>query len=430
MKMKYLPLLLLSFAVLSACDAEMEDGSEETDRTEEETTDQASVLIPRDFTLNKLSIEADSEDLTVRYVNNEWIGTGVENPHTPSISRFVDELYELTGTPSEREPQEDAELTLTLSNNEDSLELDLYPSESFIEKDGNYFEVAEWPQSLSPFDPIFLEEPLTFELEGLEEVVIEKGVQVFTLNQETTMNEVERMPFVSGWYVHGDFETAFSAEYYWMEDLLTNLYTLRGYPTEETLEESGQRIRLKDGESQESVTIGQEVDDQFTLIHLSDQNYRVPSQLLDIFDVELFTMVDNFVALIPLDTVQTVGIMTNEETIHLSVDRTAEAGKVVHTFYVNDKEIDEDVFRRTYQYLARLAYSERIEERDNADIQEEDSDVTIHYTYLLDGEEVEKTVSFVPEESSSDYFVINDGIVEFKMTDERLNDMLEAFLNL
>lgn len=430
MTFKYLTLLLLLFPVLSACDAEMEDGNEETDRTEEETTDQASVLIPRDFTLNELSIETESEDITVRYTNNEWSGTGVENPHTPSISRFVDELYELTGTPSEGEPEENADLTLTLSNDEDSLELALYPSESIIEKDGNYFKIAEWPQSLSPFDPIFLEEPLTFELEGLEEVVIEKGVQVFTLNQETTMNEVERMPFVSGWYVHGDFETAFSAEYYWMEDLLTNLYTLRGYPTEETLKESGQRIRLSDGESQESVTIGQEVDDQFTLIHLSDQNYRVPSQLLDIFDVELFTMVDNFVALIPLDAVQTVDIVTNDENIHLFVDRTVESGDVDNRFYVNDKEIDEDIFRRTYQYLARLAYSERIEEKDKAHIQAEASDVTIHYTYLLDGVEVGKTVSFVPEESSSDYFVINDGIVEFKMTDERLNDMLEAFFNL
>lgn len=430
MKIKYLTLLLLSFAVLSACDTEMEDGSEETDSTEEETIDQATLLIPRDFTLNELSIEADSEDITVRYVNNEWSGTGVENPHTPSISRFVDELYELTGTPSNRAPQEAADLTLTLSNNEDSLELNLYPSESFIEKDGNYFEVAEWPESLSPFDPIFLEEPLTFELEGLEEVVVEKDDQTFTLNQETTMNEVESMPFVSGWYVHGDFETAFSAEYYWMEDLLTSLYTLRGYPTEENLEESGQRIRLNDGESQESVTIGQEVDDQFTLIRLSNQNYRVPSQLLDIFDVELLTMVDNFVALIPLDTIQTVDIVTSEETIHLSVDRTAEAGEVNNTFYVNDKEIDEDIFRRTYQYLARLAYSERIEERDAADIEEEDSDVMIHYTYLLNGEEVEKFIYFVSEDSSNDYFVINEGIVEFKMTDERLNDMLEAFSNL
>lgn len=428
MKFKYSLLVLLSLLVVSACDRE----GDETREVTEEPTNQTQSIVPRDFTLNEVSIETDVDEIEINYINNEWEGTGLDQPHSQSISQFINELYLLSGVPSDLETEEEPDLTITLANNEENIEIEIWQnlSQPLIRKDGNYFEIAEWPHSLSPFDPIFLEEPLSFGLETLQEIVINDAGQEYIINQETTMNEVERVPFVSGWYVHGDFDTAFSAEYYWVEEVLTSFYTLRGYSTEETLVESGQRITLSDSESQEQIIIGQEVDKKFTLVELGDQNYLVPSQLLDVYDAGLLTMVDNFVALIPLDAVQTVDILTNEKDIHLSIDRTVESGEMKSSFFVNEKEIEEEVFRRTYQYLARLAYSERLEESDISQINIEDSEVTIHYTYTVDGEEVGKSIYLVPVENSDEYFVINEDIIEFKMTNDRLNEMLEAFLTL
>lgn len=432
MTIKYGLAALLSLFILTACNPETEEAAEEPETIEEEPTNQMQSIIPRDFTLNELSIEADSDEIEIHYINDEWVSSGLDDSHSPSISQFIDDLFLLRGMPSEDEPDEESDLTVTLANDEKSIDLVIWHNKNYslIESEGNYFEVDEWPLTLDPFDPIFLEEPLNFGLGTLQELVFDNTQEKYKLNQETTMNEVERIPFVSGWYVHGDFNTPFSAEYYWLEDLFTSIYSLRGYPTEESLGESTQTLTLNDGESQEQVIIGKQVDDTFTLVNVKNQNYRVPSQLLNRYDVELLSIVDNFVALIPLDAVQTVDILTDEEDIHISVDRLIESGEVKSTFYVNDEEIEEEIFRRTYQYLARLAYSERIEESDMFQINPEDSEVTIHYTYMVDGREVEKSIYLVPEESSGDYFVINGDIIEFKMTNERLEEMLNAFSSL
>lgn len=422
-----LPFLLPLVAVfiLMACNKKTEET--EIDETGETEAPQLVYAIPRDFTLNALTIEGEADMIDLSYDGEKWEGSNENEFDSQSIDAFVDDLYQLRGLPTEELTEEEG-VTITLANAKEKHALFIWESEGdrYLSVDEQSYVVDEWPASLSPFDPIFLHAPLQVELEDVEEIEFEDATTFYTLNQETRMNEVERKPFISGWYIHGAFETPFSAEYNWLQRFVSQLTTLRGYPTEQDIEETQQTIRLS---NELQMWIGQEVDERYTLVALSTHEtpYLVPTQLLDVFEMDLLSRVDNFIALLPVDNVQEVSILTEDVKLAIRITHSSEEGS---TFYVNDEEIEEATFRRTYQYLARLAYSEALDEEEKSNVSTQDSDVLIHYTYLVDGEVKEKTIRFVAIADSSDYIVINDGIIEFKMTDDRLKDMLEAFHSL
>lgn len=428
-------IVLLSLTTLAAC-----TDSEETDSTEpveqnnntEQTTDQAQYLLPQSLSVQSLSIQDESQDILLEYKENSWEATGLENPDPSAISNLVEELLNIVGKPVEEEFA--GETTLTLTSSDESINIVLAGEEraDLIQVDEQVFEVEERPLALNPFNPIFLEESVELGIEGLNEIRFYRDGELVKLSQTTDMNEVEKLPFISGWYLNDVYETDFSIEYYWMNTVFSQFTELKAMATDTESGVSDHRITLSNGEAEEILHIGESIEGGNTLVYLEnqDQTIAMPTQVVQLSQFEPLDIVDNFIALIPLDAVENIKISTPENKYSIRVERTvdvtADATDISSVFYLNDEEIEESVFRRTYQYLVRLSYSEPLTPEEKQQTDGEDA-IDLTYDYLLEGETVRKEIKLVPFENSNEYSVINDGIEEFKMTDEKLKELFDAF---
>ncbi|WP_080145906.1 hypothetical protein [Marinilactibacillus piezotolerans] len=441
--MKHKKMYCLTLAALlllaAGCDQSSSDSNSETEsETETEITEaeQRSYVIPEEFPVRSLDVATEEDMIELTYQNGEWVAEGLENPHTPSISTFVDELFSLQGVPTETKSPADGAVSIQLSNEENDFTLEVWSSneQHYINVSEETFKVEELPLSLQPFDTSFLEEPIAIGLNELTEIEFNEGEETVRLNQETTLNEVEKLPFISGWYLHDVYETPFSIEYQWMEKLLGSFYQLRGPAADTPAANPVQTIILKNGQEQETLMIGESEDGRYTPVTLKEQNqhYLVPNQLLAQYTFEPLNIVDNFIALIPLNAVQTVTIKTEEteyviEAEHELALNEAEETTLNSTFYLNEQEIDGEIFRRKYQYLARLSYSEKATPEELAGIDEAESTITIDYHYLNDGQTVSERVEFIPIENEDSYIVLKDGRTEFKASDDKLQELFNAF---
>lgn len=428
-------LILLSLITLTACtDSEETDSTEPVDEenNSEQMSSQVQYILPQSFSVQSVSIETDSQEVLLDYKENNWEATGLENPDPDSIALLVEELLNIVGKPVEEEFV--GETTLTLYGSDESIEVIVAGKETanLIQVDEQVFEVEDLPLTLDPFNPVFLEDSLELGIEGLNEISFEHDGETVRLSQSTDLNEVEKLPFISGWYLNDVYETAFSIEYYWMNTIISQLTELKAVHTDAVSEAYTQKITLRNGESEEILHIGENSEGGNTLVYLEnqDQTIAMPTQVAQLFQFEPLEIVDNFIALIPLDAVETVNLSTPEEDYTIQVERTVDVTdddtEISSTFYFNDEEIEESIFRRTYQYLARLSYSEPLTPEEKQQTDGEDA-IELTYDYLLEGKTVKKEIRLVSLENSKEYSVVNDGIVEFKMTDEKLEELFDAF---
>lgn len=428
-------LLSISLLTLASCTNGQNDDNAESvgeQSNKEQTAEQAQYVLPQKFSVQAIAIETESEDILLEYENDTWEATGLENPDAESISLFAEKMLSIVGTPVDEQLSE--KTTFTLSNSEESIEVALGNAGevSLIRVDEQVFEVAKMPLEMKPFASVFLEESVKLGIDEWNEIIFENEEETITLSQTTSMNEVEKLPFLSGWYLNDVFETDFSIEYYWMNTLLGQLTELKAIPSDSTVETTTQRVILKGNEFEEILHIGKESQNGKTRVYLEnkDQTVVMPSQITDLFQFKPLEITDNFVALIPLDAVETIEINTPNKDYSIRVDRSFEVTdnetEITSSFYLNDEEIPEKEFRRTYQYLARLSYSDVLTENEKQQMDEE-APIEFIYEYMVDGETLEKSVKLLPIEGSEEYGVEKDGIVEFKMTDEKLNEMFTAF---
>lgn len=428
--------LFCMLGFLGACSNEQDSTSTNEEANETVETEQLDYIIPEDFSVRSIEMITKEHEINLSYQNEEWETEGLEQPDPTAISDFVNELFNIKGIKIEKGNIEGDPIYLSLSNKQNKYDVEIWSrdGEYFASVNDQAYKVSELPITLKPFDKSFLEQPIQTELDEITEIQFFQNDKTVVLNKQTTMNEVEKIPFISGWYLHETYDTSFSIEYRWMEKVLESFRELHGYETTQTLDEVIQTITLKNQDTQEILSIGPSDDNQYTLVAFPDRQtqYLVPNQLMELYQFEPLEVVDNFIALIPLDAVQTVSIKSEDKEYYIKAEHNLdlnqeEKTELESTFYLNNKEIDNDVFRRNYQYLARLSYSEELtpEEIEQVDLSE--STVTIDYSYLNKGETINKRIALIPEEDGTQYIVANDGIIEFKMTDEKLKELFEAF---
>src|SRR5699024_7424975 len=104
-------------------------------------------------------------------------------------------------------------------------------------------------------------------------------------------------------------------------------------------------------------------DEESVLVHLEEANksYRIPLLLARTFQLTAFDITDNFISIIPLDSLRQVELKTAENTLLIEANHEVttndedEVG-VSSTFFLNGDQLDETAFRKNYQYLAALKY--------------------------------------------------------------------------
>ncbi|MCC5895944.1 MAG: hypothetical protein JJU16_10815 [Alkalibacterium sp.] len=426
---------ILPVAILFLAGCNEPEGQTDSDtHTAEESV---QFIVSQTLSPTELTIVSGEETVEVVYQDEQWQSEELDVADERAIAFFIEDLIGLKGTRITEEPASTESLTIKLGNAEDTIDIKVWDTDSDkgVQVNNTMYKVNELPDTLSPFNKVFLEPALIIGNDSFEKITF-KDEDELTLDQTTGMLEVETLPFISGWYLHGPYETDLSIEYTWMGQLLESFARLHGIETENEIEDATQTIEIAGAQNGETLEIGDSDETGFSLLKVVsvNQHYLVPTQLLERYQFDPLAVVDNFVALIPLDAVETVKIEGQTDQFMIDVEREFSLDEdddviVEHTFYFNNKEIEEGIMRRAYQYLARLSYFSEITEEDQKSPGDRDL-ITLTYGYINEGEPVERVIKLYPTLDSGTYIVDNDGVEEFTLTDEKLNDLFEAFREL
>lgn len=408
---------------------------------EEEIDDEeqvATYLFQEELLVRTMEIIDKDQTIELSYKNGKWETVGLDNPDELSIDLFIEELAKLRGILVEysNEIEHLFETSITVIKMESSvqenvtIEINEEEREYFAKINDQVFLLENPPQSLQQFDRSYLEKPIPVRAGNIHEIIFDNDGEKVVLNQRSNMRRVETAPFISGWYLHEVYETNFSIEYQWMDSLLESFSFMRGEETDQIVESVHQIIYLMSDDYEEVITIGHEVGD-YHVAHVKseDAHFLIPANIVQHYQFEPLDIVDNFVALIPLDVVQEIHIESETDLFIINAEHEIVTDEedigLSSTFYFNGEEIEEQPFRRMYQYLARLSYSTEY----NEEFIDQDSSgiVSIVYSYLSEGELVQKSIELVPINEKTEYVVIVDGEYEFKMDDKKLEEMLEEF---
>lgn len=430
-RFKSLLFLTILIAVLPGCNDSVEQIDSETLSNEESV----QFILSQSIMPTELTVVTENETIQTTRTNNHWQSEELAQADERAIAYFLEDLRGLKGKRVERDLETPEDLSIHLADGEYNIEILLWNNEeeAIVQVNDVNYQVEQLPASLSSFNKIFLEPAIELNTDSVEEILFSDDEEEISLNQTTEMLEVERIPFISGWYLHGPYETDFSIEFNWMGQLLSSFIRLHGVETEQEIESIVQTIEINSSESSETIHVGNVNEEGFSLIKVErqDQHYLVPTQLIDYYQFEPLSIVDNFVALIPLDAVEKIEIDDGTDHFMIEVERDFlldddDEVTVEYLFYFNNEEIEENVMRRAYQYLARLSYhSELTDEYES--LRSDNNVVDLTYYYINEGENRQKIIKLYPITDTTSYIVENDGVEEFILTDERLNDLFDAF---
>lgn len=429
--------LLIGF-FLAGCSEDMA-----TAPTEKSTSSKTIALFQEFTNLTEASLTGE-EEINLAYTSTGWISSKEELIDQNAADQLMSGLVQLTGTKVEEAEtrslsKETPFLTATLVNGDkEEKTLQFVENENgqifAMENEESVYQLNEFPNELKQFSGILLQAPIELAGEELKEIKYENGDATFVLNQETTLSEVETSPFISGWFLHSDFQTEFSVEYTQMQQIQSALTTLRGDKIggiEPDVFSSPITIHLTGKTKQETLLIGNGVKSaEYTYVKKeSDQSvYQVPNVLIEQLTFEPTKLVDNFISLLPLTAVESVEIQAEgEKTVieaeHEVMDGEEDQLEIVSNIFVNGKQINTDAFRKTYQHLAMLSYEGELEDYQ---VPEEavEGEITILYTFKNNGDVLTNQIRFVPYEDGV-YAVVKNNVVEFTTSVAQLETMLQ-----
>lgn len=439
--------ILTALLLIGGCTGTESEQEISENEVNQDTEENKSIQLMDDITgLRSVTLQAE-EEITLHYQQQEWASTDLEKVDQTAVNKFLTDILSLQGTATDWTDELEAAfqsplLIIGLTGETDEKKV------TFAEQNEIFFAVREdtnevyqldsIPPSVKNFLPSLLETSIPLAVETISEIVItQSDGKKITLNQETEMDKVETSAFLSGWFMHGPYETEFSVEYTIMETLLATLINLKGMQSEETSEIDQPHIvlELSDGENTESLIIGKKNEEGTAyLVQIDSHNelYEVPSHLIDQFSFEPLAIVDNFISLLPLSAIQKITIDDNRnDPIHitaeheLSEDENDEA-TIRSEFFVNENKVKEETFRKTYQYLAVLSYHAELNEQEKQ-IQPNEDTLQIRYDYQNDGETETNEIFLVPSGDDDTYIVMKNGISEFSVKKDDVDLMLDQF---
>ncbi|MCM8711474.1 DUF4340 domain-containing protein [Clostridium sp. SYSU_GA19001] len=181
------------------------------------------------------------------------------------------------------------------------------------------------------------------------------------------------------------------------------------------LDKPSLELLVKDSKSELHLYFGKDIDEQHVAFKVagSPEVYSMEKSNMEALNVKPFDIVDKLVYLPSIDTVDGINIEQGSQKDVLSLSRTTkkaekegEKDETVTTYKVNDKEVQEDSFKKFYQAIIGL----KAEGINDKKLQEK-PDIRIVYT-LNQGDKKNTVISFV-NYNTDFYAVFVDGKTEF-----------------
>lgn len=452
MSKRFVALLACTLLALLGTGAIFNEINSNTDKSLQEknvSAFEASIVEPfaQLESLSELMIEVGKETYTFKSDGTQLLSEELPEADQESLWDLLGQLISLQALTMEESPEHQALEKLAcyhlISDDSFMIELALYAfaeQESYIgvvtttdgaQETEQILEFPTVPVAITNFSPSYLAPALDFKLDTLSKITYQSAEHTFSLSHESELSAVEQSPFISGWFLHDLYETNFSVEYQQMEQFLLGLNRLNA-------------TELIDFASDDTALFQLVLQDATQYVHLSfyegadylmnvywqetDTWYEVPQSLVEPLMLDMTTLWDNFIALIPLDAIEKITIEGLEqiEILHTSTVE-ADTETISHEFKLNGQQIDETIFRKVYQYLAALAYEAPLTQ--TIDTNQLEAALTITYHFVSEGTPLAHVIEFY-ELSDDQYAVVKNGIQEFSITKAAILDMLEQLTNL
>lgn len=423
--------------------------SEVTEESKDSSTENSSEYLLADVQEIKAANIKYPDEIHLTFKGQEWETNDLSDVDQEAVNEFLTETMTLSGEITEEIKEnnlDESSLILAIEfidGENQKTELEIYEiQKTFYGRVDSLKDIYRLPaisNEMHYFESFLLDKSIPTAVEDISEISIKNNdEEEILLNQTTSMNEIERSPFISGWYLHEVYETNFSIEYRVMEDILHTLKNLKGLPIENinSLEEYDKVIQISDQENTDYLYIDSK-NSQENLgrvwVESTKTVYEVPIFLLNTFSFDPLEVVDNFISVIPLDAMQEIIIEEEgEETIKVKATHDLIEGEedleMSSSFFVNDEEVEENNFRKAYQYLIGLSYEQELTEALRAS---KDSEETIKFLYKYKNadEIIQSEILFQPSNDEEKYMVTKDGMTEFIIDRQEVEEALEQFQN-
>ncbi len=317
---------------------------------------------------------------------------------------------------------------------------------SFYKEHDDYYGITgQGTYKLSNFDVVSDFSPIYFnggallaeDTEALRRVNFSTATKEYFITKDKgTLSDVETTPFISGWYLHDYFKTPRSVEYYTMEQILKSAVLLPSHKINsvpsgsDMLSPISVVFEYDDGDDQQFSIVAYNEAVQSYFVEYQNSLYEVPKNVVSVFVKEGLQLVDRFLYILPLDAVTAVDIQrTKGEDYHLLIEHDVTQSGLTSTFFLNDRQVDEEAFRKMYQYIAVLAPVSEIAPSED-DLKAAVLSLKMTYTFLSEGESQTRTLLFYDTGEKNTYLCELGSKEYFSVSKQQLDDMLNEIQKL
>jgi hypothetical protein len=428
--------MIVTLFFISGCTNNENEGE-----TLDEKTETSEVYVMKDISTVKTVEIISPEEIKLEYRNNEWQTNDLDEIDQEAVNDLFNELFSILGTPVEENlvTREEPLFSFVIHDGEDTERGFTFlkgENKNYLMKDGNgdYYRIESIPSDIEYFNISTLKPTISLSVDEISTIQITQNNQPeLILNQDSQMNEVEKSPFISGWFLHGPFETEFSVEYKNIQRFIDTFENLKGIEknteisqnTETSQHSEIMRLTIKDEEKQDILIVNEKnSNEEFYNVYIESQDaiFEIPAYLIEEFIFEPLTIVDNFIVIIPVDKVQEINIeSSNHKNINITVDENNPS-----LFYMNGEAIEEEKFRKSYQYLAMLSYNRPISEDNLEKNLNLDDKIKITYEYGH-GEEDYRTEVFMQSiQNTDEYLVTKNNVTEFTVKNVMILNLFDS----
>ena len=151
--------------------------------------------------------------------------------------------------------------------------------------------------------------------------------------------------------------------------------------------------------------------------------YAMKASRAGVLDLDPFTLVDKFVLILNIESVDAIEIYHRGGTNLLTIERTGSGDDLVESFAVDGAAIEDKPFRELYQLIIGLLGDAALPREDQAAVVEADPEVRI--TYRMNTPDETQSVALVPYDRQF-FGAVREGTAEFMVSRAQVARLLDG----
>lgn len=337
-------------------------------------------------------------------------------------TQFVDSLSRISGM--EEELPDDADELFTVVADGITLVFYANAEQTFVEHDATHYLLSRVSPFISRFNIDVLVTPLRLEVGGADItsiLVSQDGTTTLDISPESSLSAAERYPLISGQFLRNHFHREYSVRSGNAKELAANSAGLKFLSeASDVPPEGGLYLRTVEVATPTKATEFElwQAGEDYYLRTVAGNFFLLAANQAELYLQEPFAIIDRFVALIPVNSMESFTLSTSDTSFSGTViDPAAERPE----FKLNDREVDQTALRKAMQYVGNIhGVREYKDEAVSASPW-----ASLEYVFDSDGAPATRSIEFFELDSDDgELAAFEDGKADFVVTKTMIDDAL------